>query len=236
MPIDNQWLRRIYLEELAREVEWHDGNFRAKARNPQKYAQVKSKHSHELKGFRDLRDVPSDKIWFTSDQHYGHKNIIEFSKRPFVGVGHMNQRLVELYNEKVAEDDVVIFVGDLAFGGVEMGNNVLSHLNGYKINVVGNHDFAGKKLMNLHFEETHLSYSLERDKQKLLITHYAFEEVPQGYRNIHGHIHAASFEIFKGEEYYNVNVEFSNYAPVKLQTILDCPYQYQPVFENTPSR
>lgn len=232
MAINSKWVRRIYLKELASEVEWFDGKVRAKARNPQKYEKIQSRKRPGLEGFLDLSKVPTENIWFTSDQHYGHKNIISFSHRPFVGVGHMSERLVELYNEKIGPDDVVIHVGDLAFGGVEYANEVLTHLNGYKILVVGNHDFAGKKLMGLHYDEIHLCYDLERDKQKFIITHYPFEEVPEGYRNLHGHIHIASPEVFKGYEYFNANVEFNNYKPVNLQTVLDCKYQYAPIIEN----
>jgi len=236
MPINQKWVRKIYLKELASEYEWFDGVVRAKARNPRKYENIQSKSRNRPRGFLDINNIPTEKIWFTSDQHYGHKNIIEFSNRPFVGVGHMSQRLVELHNEKISDDDIIFYVGDLAFGGVEYANEVLKHLNGYKILVVGNHDFAGKKLMALDFDETHLNYALERDKQKFLITHFPFGEVPQGYRNIHGHIHAASPEIFKGEEYYNANVEFNDYRPVNLQRIMDCVYQYSPVFENLPDK
>jgi calcineurin-like phosphoesterase family protein len=230
MPIDQQWVRKIYLEELSREVEWFDGITRSKARSPMKYEKIQSQYFKD--GFQDLDKVPTEKIWFTSDQHYGHKNIIEFSKRPFVGVGHMNQAMVEWYNDTIEDDDVVIHVGDLAFGDEYFANNVLSHLKGYKILVVGNHDFMGKKLRRFEgYDEIHLCLGLERDKQKFVITHYPFEECPKGYRNIHGHTHAASFESYRGDTHFNVNVEFHSYKPIQLRKILDTSYQYMPVFE-----
>lgn len=33
--------------------------------------------------------------WFTSDLHFGHANIIEYSGRPFPDLDHMNRALIE---------------------------------------------------------------------------------------------------------------------------------------------
>ena len=39
--------------------------------------------------------------YFTSDQHFGHENIIRFCQRPFRGAAEMNEVLVEKWNAKV---------------------------------------------------------------------------------------------------------------------------------------
>ena len=37
------------------------------------------------------------KIWFTSDLHFGHKNVIKFCHRPFVDVKEKNIDLMEYW-------------------------------------------------------------------------------------------------------------------------------------------
>ena len=52
------------------------------------------------------------KIFFTSDLHFGHKNIIKFDNRPFFDVSDMNKELIKRWNNKVTKDDVVYVCGD----------------------------------------------------------------------------------------------------------------------------
>ena len=46
-------------------------------------------------------------IYFTSDQHFGHRNIIRFCSRPFSTVGEMDAALIWNWNKKVEDDDTV---------------------------------------------------------------------------------------------------------------------------------
>jgi calcineurin-like phosphoesterase family protein len=72
-------------------------------------------------------------IWFTSDTHYGHKNICRgvtswksedpaaliAATRDFPTLEIMNETIVSNINSVVAEDDWLIHLGDWSFGGIE---------------------------------------------------------------------------------------------------------------------
>lgn len=85
--------------------------------------------------------------WFTSDTHFGHKNIIKYSNRPFKDFFHMDAQIVENWNTLVHPEDEVYHLGDVALGPWERWDEILRSLNGFKILVVGNHDriFRGEK-------------------------------------------------------------------------------------------
>ena len=87
-------------------------------------------------------------LFATSDTHFNHVNIIKYCGRPFTpdeeGAEKCKAFLIERYRETVGENDIVIFLGDLAMGGAmrirdEMAALVPA-LPGRKIMIRGNHD------------------------------------------------------------------------------------------------
>lgn len=40
-------------------------------------------------------------IWFTSDTHFGHERILDFTNGPFGSIREMNDALIANINEKV---------------------------------------------------------------------------------------------------------------------------------------
>lgn len=79
-------------------------------------------------------------IWFTSDTHFNHTNILRYCARPFESVAHMNSVLVANWNACVAPDDTVYHLGDFAMGDRERIPDILAQLNGNLVLVPGNHD------------------------------------------------------------------------------------------------
>ena len=90
------------------------------------------------------------KIFFTSDYHLGHFNIIRYCNRPFKTLYQMNKEIIRRHNERVKPDDTVFFLGDFCFkntAGGKKGEGILvtakewkQKLNGKFIFIRGNHD------------------------------------------------------------------------------------------------
>ena len=80
------------------------------------------------------------KVYFTSDTHFYHSNIIGFCKRPFKNVEDMNETLIENWNRVVGQDDIVFHLGDFCLGGSHEWTKILNRLNGKIYLILGNHD------------------------------------------------------------------------------------------------
>lgn len=81
------------------------------------------------------------KIFFTSDLHIGHANVIEFDNRPFSDLDHMHTVLVNNYNSTVPEDGVCYFLGDMGLCKADELKKFMNRLNGStKVLILGNHD------------------------------------------------------------------------------------------------
>jgi len=107
-------------------------------------------------------------IFFTSDTHFGHENIIKYCKRPFKDAAEMDKVLIRNWNRVVGPNDLVYHLGDFAVGGGPAGP-YLDQLNGRIILIHGNHDeridhlFDPKKMLDKPlghpklFEVTHFA-------------------------------------------------------------------------------
>lgn len=99
-------------------------------------------------------------IWFWSDTHFGHQNIIKYSDRPhhafrnrprYSDVLEMNEEFVANHNARVKPGDISIHGGDVAMGSVEGWSSYIQRLNGLRKVVRGNHDPTKEKLHKAGF-------------------------------------------------------------------------------------
>ncbi len=79
-------------------------------------------------------------IWFTSDHHFFHNNIIKLCDRPFKNLDEMHEALIRNWNAKVKHNEIVYLLGDFLFGGMSRLRRIAPRLNGKIILVKGNHD------------------------------------------------------------------------------------------------
>jgi len=81
--------------------------------------------------------------WFTSDEHYGHQNILKYSERPFETIEEMDNTLIENHNSIVKKDDITIHAGDFTLWKNIKGiyEKYINNLNGNHIFLKGSHDY-----------------------------------------------------------------------------------------------
>lgn len=75
-------------------------------------------------------------VFFTSDTHFSHANIIKYCNRPYDNVHEMNIDLMIKWNEVVSKNDTVYHLGDFSFNPIMQRD----FLNGNIILIRGNHD------------------------------------------------------------------------------------------------
>lgn len=133
-------------------------------------------------------------IFFTSDTHFGHANIIKYSSRPYKDVEEMNEDLIKKWNSKVGNCDVVYHLGDFSFGSPSDAIRILDRLDGRICYIRGNHD---KSLESLHhfFESFEDVQMIKVGKQNIWLSHYCHLSWPkQGHGSWHlfGHDHGTN--------------------------------------------
>lgn len=148
-------------------------------------------------------------IFISSDTHWFHKNIIRYTGRPFDSVQEMNETMIKRWNSKVKPDDLVIHLGDFALTDLNKLRWLKEQLNGQIFLILGNHDKAYffKKL-----RVPVLQYYIFGSN---ILSHYPLSLVPEGYVNIHGHIHDRD----TWGNRINLSVEQTNYEPVELTSL-----------------
>lgn len=161
-------------------------------------------------------------IFFTSDQHFFHKNIIKYCARPFNSIEEMNETLIENYNKLVKPEDTVYHLGDFSFANYAQAESIFNRLNGQKILIEGNHDSGS--VFKLKWAWIKNYYELKTDKANFVLFHYpmaswnaAFHEV------IHLHGHSHHHLPNHGLRRVDVGVDGPtyNFSPINLDTVLE---------------
>ena len=149
-------------------------------------------------------------MYVVSDTHFFDQNLLgidQFAPRPFKDVAEMNSTIVNNWNSRVNEDDVVFHLGDIAVNytkpprvGDEQVYEILRQLHGRLVLIKGNHDRRDlfKYLANHNymiggkpkFEFHDVGKLIKYNHKQLYMTHYPMMMgiAPQ-ILNLHGHIH-----------------------------------------------
>ena len=183
------------------------------------------------------------RIFFTSDLHFGHENVLKFDERPFETVEEMDEELIRRWNNKVDKGDLVYVLGDLIW---KTANNealsILKRLNGQIILIKGNHDrfiknaTAKNALAGLKDYDDICVALADGTTRRCILSHY-FMPFYNGHRqnaiHLHGHSHNTEehylelgiIQAIKKNGYepkvYNVGCMLWNYEPVTLEEILN---------------
>jgi calcineurin-like phosphoesterase family protein len=172
------------------------------------------------------------KIYFASDHHLGHKNIITFRDsagfaiRPhFTDIEQHDEFIINKHNDVVKNNDLVYFLGDVAWKTNTKAYNQIKSMKGRKRICLGNHDDADWLFDTGLFERIYLwKYFPEHN---LVASHVPMtsNDLKNGkLRNVHGHTHEkfaynTGYGVSHGI-HYNVSVEAISYKPIELDEIL----------------
>ena len=181
------------------------------------------------------------KTFLIADTHLNHANIATYCDRP----PNFTDMIIKRWNERVAWNDTVIHLGDVAIGHLSLVENQLRSLSGNKILIRGNHD---RKKSNSWWMDHGFNFSCDAMMfQDWWLTHEPAKALPlvHGEKclgNIHGHLHNiwhgfapnAGDEKAATEEKRLRNpwqllfaVEYTNYYPIEFEEFVTHSYKYQ---------
>lgn len=187
--------------------------------------------------------MEKQKIFFTSDLHFGHENVIRFDNRPFNTVEEMDEEMIKRWNTKVGKGDIVYVLGDFIWkAATNEAVSIIRRLNGQIILIKGNHDrflhnAAAKKALAGIKDYDDICVTLEDGTTRRCILSHYFIPFYNGHRyqaiHLHGHSHftkESAEEVRTTTELnekgydlkiYNVGCMYWNYTPVTLDEILE---------------
>lgn len=175
--------------------------------------------------------IQYDKVWFTSDLHFHHRNICKYCNRPYNSLEEMHEALITNWNSVVKEDDTVFLLGDMGFCGYEKLKELLSRLNGSIILVTGNHDAPSvvQHLLNdgILFAASNLcSVTIIGDDecpdQQLTLCHFPmidWYDKERGAWMVHGHQHQLPNTPSCSVKHWDVGVDKNGFTPINFEQL-----------------
>lgn len=166
-------------------------------------------------------------IFFTSDMHLGHKNIIRLSDRPFDSLEEMDEEIIRRFNSRVGPQDTVYDLGDTYFKNPK---NYLGMLNGNIIRIKGSHDHDIEQPRMLVIKPKDL---LDEYGEQISITlcHYpmrSWEKSHYASWHLYGHHHGMLLSYGLS---FDVGVDCWDYYPVSLEQVKEKMATLKPIVD-----
>jgi calcineurin-like phosphoesterase family protein len=171
-------------------------------------------------------------VFITSDEHYGHSNIIQLCHRPFSSTEEMRETLIERHNKKVPNKQsyLTIHAGDMFWRTLSPADAmaILNRLNGRHAFLYGNHDELienYEEFFKTRFEwvrgvnKENTSHSVHFNTHLIVISHFAqrvWQNSHKGAWHVFGHSHQ---ELPPYGKSFDIGVEGNNYEPWSLEEI-----------------
>lgn len=188
-------------------------------------------------------EVMGVKVWFLSDSHFGHKNVLKHCpKRAEVGgfdiedVKAHDKWLIDIWNKTIAKKDIVYILGDFAFSSPDIiKKELMPKLNGQKYLILGNHDKSSQHLQGYFTQITQMKEVvfkkknfpfIEEENFRVFMCHYPMVTWPgkhHGVVNAHGHCHSHIDEF--NEESTDLRVDvgidgtLADFKPISLEEL-----------------
>jgi calcineurin-like phosphoesterase family protein len=189
--------------------------------------------------FRKIKTT--GRVYITSDTHFGHKNIVRGttnwrtqdgkvpvdSTRDFQTIEQMNERLIDGINHHVGQDDTLIMLGDVSFGGFDNIGIFLERLVCHNIHLIlGNHDhhiennrdFVKERFLSVqHYMEININ------DRNFVLCHYPLQSwhgMNKGVIHLHGHVHLPENRKFGNGKKMDVGVDGNGMDPYSIDEII----------------
>lgn len=183
-------------------------------------------------------------VFFTSDEHYFHPNIIAYCRRPwgnfdrFNGINRedmdedmlrdyknelrsaaleMNEGMIENHNSVVKQGDRVYHCGDFAISSFKDMESVFKRLNGQHFLIKGNHD--SKDTYKLGWQAVYDCKGIRIDGQYISMYHFPQRSWNHSYHgawHVFGHVHGRCMPWGKS---CDVGVDAWDYKPVSFEEL-----------------
>lgn len=180
--------------------------------------------------------------YFYADPHYGHTNILEYEKRPFLDVEEMNRVLITRYNKTVGTVQNCLWAGDAFLMSMGDARRIMEQLNGHKFLLLGNHDRSAKVMASIGFTVITGEVVLSMAGRTVRVSHYPYwtgdadrhgrdkkltpEQIerykakyPQrvkGEALVHGHVHGKRC---RHENMINIGVDAWDFSPIPWREV-----------------
>ena len=169
-------------------------------------------------------------MWFTSDLHLSHTNVISMNNRPFASSQQMDEEIIKRWNKKIAPNDTVYVLGDVCWGwNSKRIHDTFSKMNGIKYLIIGNHDKLGPHQLSNVWAEITPYKRITIDNYRVILSHYPIAEWDcawHGSIHLYGHTHGmfnlsdfTKLMPHKNTNCLDIGVDTNNYYPYSWDDI-----------------